>query len=374
MASGSIIKNVKSVIVPNTGNLKGIEASIAAGIIAGDPGKELEVISCVSEEEIESIKEYLEYTPMKIKCLEGDSIFDIVITLFSEEDYAKIRISDYHTNITYMEKNGKVLLDKSDASEDTKELLDYSLLTMEDIWDYARTCNLEDVKESIEKQIECNMAIAEEGIKNPYGANIGKVMLDRYGGGIENRVSAMAAAGSDARMHGCEMPVVINSGSGNQGITCSVPVIEFARGNNIEHTKLLRALVLSNLLAIHQKSQIGTLSAFCGVVCAGAAAGAAISYLQGGGFKEVSHTLVNTLAMLSGMVCDGAKPSCAAKIAFSVNAGLLGHDMYAYGNQFYCGDGLVTKGADNTISNIGRLGRQGMRETNNEIIRIMTGG
>lgn len=372
IASGSIIKNVKSVIVPNTGQLKGIQAAVAAGIIVGDANKELEVISNVKEEEKALIKEYMDKTPIEVKYLQGGLIFDIIITQWAGEDYAKVRIANYHTNIVLVEKNREIILEKPVIGESEEGLTDRSLLTMADIWDFATTCDIVDIQELMEKQIECNMAIAQEGLKKSYGANIGSVMLDTYGDGIKNRVSAMAAAGSDARMHGCEMPVVINSGSGNQGITCSVPVIEFARDLGVDHTKLLRALVLSNLIAIHQRTGLGRLSAFCGVVCAGAAAGAAIAYLQGGGLKEVSHTVVNALAMVAGIVCDGAKPSCAAKIAFSVNAGLLGYDMYACGNQFYHGDGLVTKGVDNTIRNIGRLGREGMRETNEEIIKIMT--
>ncbi len=372
MASGSIIKNVKSVVVPNTGGLKGIRASVAAGIIAGDANKKLEVISQVTGEAKSYIKEYMDNTDIHVKCAEGGLIFDIIITQWAGDEYAKVRIVNYHTNIVMIEKNGEKLLEKPVIGENEEGLTDRSLLNMEDIWEFATTCDILDIKELIEKQIECNMAIAKEGIKESYGANIGKVMLTIYGDSIKNRASAMAAAGSDARMNGCEMPVVINSGSGNQGITCSVPVIVFAKELGIDHKKLLRALVLSNLITIHQKTGIGRLSAFCGVVCAGASAGAGIAYLEGGGLKEVSHTVVNALAMVSGIVCDGAKPSCAAKIAFSVNAGLLGYDMYTCGNQFYGGEGLVTKGVENTIRNIGRLGREGMRETNEEIIKIMT--
>lgn len=372
MASGSIIKNVKSVIVPNTGHLKGIKAAVAAGIIVGDPGKELEVISLVKEEEKILIKEYMEETDIEVKYLEGGPTFDMIMTQWADGDYAKVRIANYHTNMVLIEKNGERILEKPVIGESEEGLTDRSLLTIDDIWDFATTCETGDVRELIDNQIKCNMAIAKEGLTKSYGANIGTVMLHTYGDGIKNRVSAMAAAGSDARMHGCEMPVVINSGSGNQGITCSVPVIEYAKELGVDDDTLVRALVMSNLIAIHQKTGIGRLSAFCGVVCAGAAAGAGIAYLRGGGLAEVSHTVVNALAMISGVVCDGAKPSCAAKIAFSVNAGLLGYDMYICGNQFYDGDGLVTKGADCTIKNIGRLGREGMRETNEEIIRMMT--
>lgn len=370
-ASGSIIKNVKSVIVPNTGGMKGIEAAVAAGIVAGDFSRELEVIASVSPEEKVQIQQYLEKTPIEVKYQDSGLTFDIVIVETCGQDYAKIRIANYHTNLVLAEHNGVKELDIPVEGENEEGLTDRTLLNMEDIWDFVTTCDVEDVKPILNKQIACNLAISEEGIKGNYGANIGSVMLDTYGDDLRNRACAKAAAGSDARMNGCEMPVVINSGSGNQGITCSVPVLEYARDLGADEEKTLRALTLSNLVAIHQKTGIGRLSAFCGAVCAGAAAGAGIAYLKGGGYKEVIHTVVNALAIVSGMVCDGAKASCAAKIAFSVNAGILGYEMYVRGQQFYGGDGLVTKGVDNTIRNIGRLGREGMRLTNDEIIKIM---
>lgn len=373
-ASGSIIKNVKSVIVPNTGHLKGIQAATAAGIVAGDASKELEVISQVSEEKQKEIGDYLKTADIEVKFLDKGLTFDIIVTETAESgDTAVVRIANYHTNIVLVEKNGQKLIDIPVEGEEETGLTDRSLLDMHDIWDFATTCDVEDVKEVLQQQIDCNMAIAEEGMRADYGANIGSVMLDAYGDSIENRAVAKAAAGSDARMYGCEMPVVINSGSGNQGITCSVPVVEYARAMDMDEESMLRALTLSNLIAIHQKTGIGRLSAFCGAVCAGVAAGAGIAYLKGGQEKEIFHTVVNGLAVVSGIVCDGAKPSCAAKIAMSVRAGLLGYDMYIRGQQFHGGDGIVTKGADETIENIGRLGREGMRETNEEIIKIMIG-
>ena len=244
---------------------------------------------------------------------------------------------------------------------------------MEGIWDFANTVDVEDVRETLERQMKYNMAIAEEGMKNDYGANIGKVLKDTWGDDIRTRAKAMAAAGSDARMNGCELPVIINSGSGNQGITASVPVIVYGRELGVSEEKLLRALVLSNLTAIHQKTGIGRLSAYCGAVNAGAGAGAGIAYLCGGSYKEVIHTVVNALAVVSGIVCDGAKASCAAKIASAVDAGILGYNMYIRGQQFLGGDGIVTKGVERTIENVGRLGKEGMRETNEEIIKIMIG-
>lgn len=369
--SGSIIKNVKSVVVPNTGGMKGIRAAVAAGFVAGRPEKKLEVISQVSDEERAAIQAYTEQADMEICYLDSGRVFDIIIEAVAGEDTAKVRIANYHTNIVLEEHNGEKLLETVVEGDQEEGLTDRSLLNMEDIWDFAMTCEIEDVRAILDHQIDCNMAIAKEGLTHPYGACIGQVMLDAYGDEIRNRASAMAAAGSDARMSGCELPVVINSGSGNQGITCSVPVIEYAKELCSGDEKRYRALALSNLVAIHQKTGIGRLSAFCGAVCAGVAAGAGIAYLRGGGFKEIAHTVVNGLAIVSGIVCDGAKPSCAAKIAASVNAGILGYEMYVRGQQFYGGDGLVTKGADNTIRNIGRLGKEGMAGTNDEIIKIM---
>lgn len=369
--SGSIIKNVKSVVVPNTGGMKGIRAAVAAGFVAGRPEKRLEVISQVSDEERAAIQAYTEQADMEICYLDSGRVFDIIIEAVAGEDTAKVRIANYHTNIVLEEHNGEKLLETVVEGDQEEGLTDRSLLNMEDIWDFAMTCEIEDVRAILDHQIDCNMAIAKEGLTHPYGACIGQVMLDAYGNEIRNRASAMAAAGSDARMSGCELPVVINSGSGNQGITCSVPVIEYAKELCSGDEKMYRALALSNLVAIHQKTGIGRLSAFCGAVCAGVAAGAGIAYLRGGGFKEIAHTVVNGLAIVSGIVCDGAKPSCAAKIAASVNAGILGYEMYVRGQQFYGGDGIVTKGADNTIRNIGRLGKEGMAGTNDEIIKIM---
>ena len=370
-ASGSIIKNVKSVIVPNTGHLKGINAAAAAGIVAGDPDKKLEVIATVSQEQIRQMKQFMEEVPIQVVHMEDGCTFDIIVTVFSGKSYAKVRIANFHTNIVLIEKNGEVL--KSEAvSDDSEEgLTDHTLLDMEHIWDFAMTADIDDVKALLDQQVAFNVAIAEEGIKNDYGANIGKVLLDMDGNNVRVRAKAMAAAGSDARMNGCEMPVVINSGSGNQGITTSVPVVVYAKELGVSEEKRYRALILSNLTTIHVKTPIGRLSAYCGAVGAGAGAGAGIAYLCGGGLKEVEHTVVNALAIVSGIVCDGAKASCAAKIAAAVDAGILGYNMYIRGQQFRGGDGIVSKGVENTLRNVGRLGKDGMKETNEEIIKIM---
>lgn len=372
-ASGSIIKNVKSVIVPNTNHLKGIPAAAAAGIIAGRPEKELEVIAEVSEAEIAGMKEFLDRTPIEVEHVDHGVTFDIIVTLYAGEHYAKVRIANYHTNLVLVEKDGEKLLETAVEDESEKGLTDRSILNMEDIWDFINTVEIGDVKELLDRQIAYNMAIAEEGMRGDYGANIGKVLIDTYGDDVRTKAKAMAAAGSDARMNGCELPVVINSGSGNQGITVSVPVVVYAKHRESGDEKMYRALTLSNLVAIHQKTGIGRLSAYCGAVCAGAAAGAGIAYLCGGGYDEICHTVVNALAIVSGMICDGAKASCAAKIASSVDAGILGYNMYKRGQQFYGGDGIVEKGIENTIHNVGRLGKDGMRETNEEIIKIMVG-
>lgn len=372
-ASGSIIKNVKSVIVPHTGHLKGIPAAAAAGIVAGDAEKKLEVISSVKEEQVEEIKQFLEQTPITVEHLESGITFDIEVTVHAGADSAKVRIANYHTNIVRIEKNGEILENIPVSGEEENNLTDRSLLDMEHIWEFINTVDIEDVKPILEPQLRMNMAIAEEGMTNDYGANIGKVIWKTKEHTTANHARAMAAAGSDARMNGCELPVIINSGSGNQGITASVPVVIYAKELGVSEEKMYRALALSNLTAIHQKTPIGRLSAFCGAISAGVGAGAGISYLKGGDYKVLIHTVVNALAIVSGIVCDGAKASCAAKIATAVEAGIMGYDMYMCGQEFHAGDGLVGAGVEANIQNVGRLAKDGMKETNQEIIKIMIG-
>lgn len=372
--SGNIIKNVKSVIVPNTGGLKGISAAAAAGIIAGNSDLKLEVISKVSEQEIILIKEFLNTCEFSVNFSDSSNIFDIFITLYGETSFVKIRIVKYHTNLVYLEKDGQVIIDlyndETPESEDSQ--IDKQLLDVKAILDFADSVDLDDIRQIIGRQIEYNMAIAEEGLKNDYGANIGSVILKSYDGNdIKIKAKAYAAAGSDARMSGCELPVVIVSGSGNQGITTSIPVIVYARELQASEDQLYRALIVANLITIHQKTFIGRLSAFCGAVSAGCGAAAGIVYLQGGDYRAVAHTIVNGIAIASGIVCDGAKASCAAKIATAVDAGFLGACMYKENQQFRSGDGLILKGVENTIANIGRLGREGMKETDKEIMRMM---
>lgn len=372
-ASGNIIKNVKSVIVPNTDGMKGIQAAAAAGIVAGREDLELEVISQVTPEQRIEIAQYLKKTPIQLRPMEDCDKLDVIVTVYAEEDYAKVRISHAHSNISLIEKNGKILYEQGKCEcGDEKPCADRSTLTVAKIIQYADTADLENVKEILDRQIEYNMAIAEEGLKNSWGANVGSVILKSGEKSVRNYAKAMAAAGSDARMSGCELPVVINSGSGNQGITVSVPVIVYGKAQKCSKEELYRALLVSNLISVHIKADIGALSAFCGAVSAGCAAGCGIAYLQGGREDAIAHTLVNAIAIVSGIVCDGAKPSCAAKIASSLDAAFLGYDMYLNNEQFYGGDGIVSKGVENTIHNIGRLGADGMYETDKEIIRIMT--
>ena len=379
-ASNNIIKNVKSVVVPNTDGMKGIDAAAVAGIVGGQADKALEVISQVTAEQKAEMRTFLEKVPVSVEAIDNGFIFDIVVALYHGADCAVVRICQYHTNIVFIQKNNDVLLDKT--AEAAKQvcggdnpaesgLTDRSLLTIADIFDFANTCDLADIRPTLDVQIQYNTQISEEGLLGDYGANVGSTMLKFYGDDVRNRAIAKAAAGSDARMSGCELPVVINSGSGNQGITVSVPVIEYAKALSVSKEKLYRALALSNLIAIHEKTGIGRLSAYCGAVSAGCAAGCGIAYLQGADLKAISHTLVNSLAIVSGIICDGAKPSCAAKIASSVQAGIMGYHMYKNGQQFRGGDGIVTKGVENTIRNVGQLGREGMRQTDKEIVKIM---
>ena len=365
--SGNVIKNVKSVTVPNTGGLKGIAAAVAAGVVAGDPDRQLEVISRITDEDRLRIRAFLDEVPIRVTALDTQRALEVTITVRGEHDAATASVADRHTHLVYLEAGGEVLLRAEDAAcAATPE----NPLTMEGIYDFAMTASLDDVRSPICRQIEMNTRIAEEGLTGAWGAGIGKVLL-ASGEDLPTRIKAMAAAGSDARMGGCALPVVINAGSGNQGLTVSLPVITYARETGAADEDLIRALVLSNLVSIHQRYGMGRLGAFCGAVCAGAAAGAGITHLRGGGYEEICRTVSNALAIVSGMVCDGAKPSCAAKIAAAVDAGLLGGRMTESGRGFQAGEGIVSEGIEGTLSNVARLGKDGMRETDREIIRIM---
>lgn len=371
--SANIIKNVKSVVVPCTGGLRGIGAAVCAGIVAGCPEKELEILEEITGEQKVEMKKMLDTMPMTIRESDKEYIFDIQIKACAGGHSGYVEIAGFHTNVICVKKDDEIIREKAYEEQGSSCATDRSLLTVEKIIEFADCVDVADVEEVLQRQIDYNWAIAEEGMTGNWGAAIGKTLMEAYGNSVHNRAKAMAAAGSDARMNGCELPVIINSGSGNQGMTSSIPVIEYAKEFDADEDTLYRALALSNLVTIHQKTGIGRLSAYCGAVSAGAGAGAGIAYLCGGGYEEVIHTVVNALAIVSGIVCDGAKASCAAKIASAVDAGILGYNMYKRGQQFYGGDGIVTRGVEETIQNVGRLGKQGMKETNEEIIKIMVG-
>ncbi len=371
--SGNIIKNTKSVVVPNTGGMKGIGSAIAAGVVAGREEAELQVIADVSVSAQREIARYVENTPIEITCADTPLLLDIQLTAWAGEHKAFVRIAESHSNVVRVEKDGEVLVDVPVTAGISGTRTDRSGITVAEILEFANTVEIGEVKELLDRQIQCNSAIAEEGLKGNWGANIGSVLLKTFPEDISVEAKAYAAAGSDARMSGCEMPVVICSGSGNQGMTASLPVIRYAKHIGASEEQLYRALMVSDLVTIHQKSGIGRLSAYCGAVSAGVGAGAGIAYLLDGSYDAIAATIVNGVAILSGTICDGAKPSCAAKIAASVEAGILGYQMYRNGQQFYGGDGIVTKGVDDTIVNVGILAKEGMRQTDEVILQIMTG-
>ncbi len=394
--SGNIIKNVKSVIVPATGGMHGISAAVAAGIVSGRPDKKLEVLGCLSLEDHQTIADYVQNTPMQLTELDTPHPFEVILTGYCSGETASVHLVRRHTNIASVTRNGEditaaytgesvtagavVLSHDTSEDDDCAHAAARELLTVKDIVAFADEVDLSELRPLLKRQMEMNMAIAEEGIQNEWGAAIGRLLHGAYVNeahldpiSLRNKARAYAAAGSDARMSGCEMPVCILSGSGNQGITASVPVVIYGRAMGLDEDSILRGLLVSSLITIHQKTGIGCLSAYCGAISAGCGCGAGICYLQGGRYYEIAHTLVNAIAILSGTICDGAKPSCAAKIAMAVEAGIMGYEMMKSGHQFYGGDGIVTKGVENTIRNVGRLARDGMSGTDREIIRIMLG-
>ncbi len=370
-ASGSIIKNVKSVIVPNTGGMRGIPAAVAAGIVAGDAAAELQVLAQVTPEQIDATQRFMEDTEICVEHVDNGFVFDLTVVLEAEASSVTVRIVNFHTNVVLVEKDGNILWQREFEAAETAAS-DHSVLNLPAIWEFANTVELERIKPVLSRQIQMNMAIAEEGLRGNYGANIGKILL-MSGDDVRTRARAMAAAGSDARMNGCELPVVINSGSGNQGLTASVPLVVYAQTLHSSEETLYRALALSNLTAIYQKAGIGRLSAYCGAVSAGVGVGAGIAYLHGADYPVVEQTVINAVAILSGMICDGAKSSCAAKISEAVDAGVLGYQMARQGQRFEGGDGIVKDTVDETIQSVGRLAKDGMRQTNEEIIQIMIG-
>lgn len=369
--SGNILKNVKSVVVPNTGGRKGIRPAIAAGVIAGNAEKALEVISEIPESLHPQLDEFIERAQINVTCSASPFKLDIDLTGFSAGHSARVRITNSHTNIVHKSLDGKVLLELPTEATAEENLTDKSCLNVRDILHFAQTEPLDELAPLLHRQIEYNTAIADEGLKNPWGAQIGRILMRGGAADTPMRAKAYAAAGSDARMSGCERPVVILSGSGNQGMTACLPVVIYARELGVSEEQLLRAVLLSDLISIHQKTGIGRLSAYCGAISAGVGAGAGICYLLGGDYDAIAHTVVNAVAILSGTICDGAKPSCAAKIAAAVDAGILGYEMYRNGTQFYRGEGIVGGCVDATIANVGVLASQGMLETDRTILRIM---
>lgn len=369
--SGNILKNVKSVIVPNTNGLKGVCAACAAGIISGRGDKKLQVLASLTDNDRIKIKEFMSACAFTVVKSQSGCVFDIGVRLFAGSESAFVRIEGHHTNVVEIEKNGVRLLSGDLLPDSDANMTDRSVLNVRDIIGFADCVRPQDIAEVISRQIDYNTAIAEEGLKNDYGARVGKILLSAYGNSVHNLAKATAAAGSDARMNGCSLPVVIVSGSGNQGMTASLPVVVYAKHLGVSQDKMLSAVALSDLITIHLKTGIGRLSAYCGAVSAGAGAGAAISYLYGGGYEEIAHTIVNSLAIASGVICDGAKSSCAAKIAAAVDAGLMGMEMNRHGSQFYGGDGILDSGVESTIHNVGDIARIGMKQTDEEIIKLM---
>ena len=376
--SGNIIKNVKGVKVPNSGGMKGVEAAAVLGITGGDPSQALEVLEHVTDREIDEAEKLLKAG--FCDCVLKDDVANLYIEAYAvckktEKSEALVVIEDEHTNITHIEKDGQVLFhkEKKEYCQEREKTPDKSLLNLEDIITFANEVQITDVEKVLGRQIKYNTRIAEEGLRNPWGAQVGRVVLEEFGEDVKWRAVAKASAGSDARMSGCALPVIINSGSGNQGMTCSLPVIEFGKELKKSKEEIYRALCVSNLVALNQKKYIGSLSAYCGAVCAAAGAGAGITYLCGGTLEQIENTVVNTIADAGGIVCDGAKPSCAAKISTALQAAILSHKIAMRGLTFARGDGLVMDCPEDTIKAVGYVGRAGMTQTDVEILNLMIG-
>ncbi len=369
--SGNIIKNVKGVTVPNSKGLKGIDVAAILGVVGGNAQCKLQVLQNIKAEDIEKTKELIKTDFCTCGLIENVENLHICVLATSEKHWVKVTIKNHHTCITEIVKDGEVIFSQEPTIKKENKTLDLSILNVRGIIDFADTVDIKDVKCMLDRQIECNTAISDEGLINSYGAEVGKTLLEVYGDDIKIRAKARAAAGSDARMGGCSLPVIINSGSGNQGMTLSLPVIEYAKELKVTQEKLYRALCVANLISIHQKKYIGSLSAFCGAVTAASGAGAAITYLHGGTYENICLTIVNTLADVSGIVCDGAKPSCAAKIASAVDAAIMGHYMSMKNRKFLPGEGIVQNDIEKTIESMGYIGRIGMKSTDTEILNIM---
>ena len=373
LCSGNIIKNVKGVKVPNSNGMKGVEAAAVLGLTGGDAAQALEVLETVSETDIEKTRQLLREGFCDCILKEGVANLYIEARATGIGGEAVVVIEDEHTNITRIEKNGAILFEQEKKEAAEEEEPDKTLLNLADILVFADEVDIEDVRKVLDRQVRYNTKIAEEGLNNPWGAQVGRVVLEEFGDDVKWRAVAKAAAGSDARMSGCSLPVIINSGSGNQGMTCSLPVIEYGREMGKTEEEIFRALCVSNLVALNQKKYIGSLSAYCGAVCAAAGAGAGITYLCGGTLEQIENTVVNAIADAGGIVCDGAKPSCAAKIATALQAAILSHKMAMRGLTFSRGEGLVMDCPEDTIKAVGYVGRAGMKQTDVEILNLMIG-
>ena len=357
--SGNIIKNVKGVTVPNAGGQKGVEAAAILGALGGNPDRQLEVLTEITEEQIAQSRKLAAQRICQVRLVEGVANLYVRIEMTAGEDSATVVIADKHTHVVQISKNGEDILNELDQSAEEDRVCNRTFMSVDGILDFAESVDLEDVRDLLSHQISCNAAIAEEGLRNSYGAEVGRSILALYGDErVETRAKAYAAAASDARMSGCDMPVVINSGSGNQGITVTVPVVQYAQALGASEEKLYRALVISNLIAVHLKTGIGRLSAFCGAVSAR---------------DQIKMTIANTLGTISGVVCDGAKASCAAKIASAVEAAIISGKMAARNKYFPGDEGILGEDIEQTIKNIGRLGRNGMAATDVEILKMMIG-
>lgn len=370
--SGNIIKNVKGVAVPNAEGMRGVGTAAVLGVVGGVASRELEVLEEVTHDDVVRTKELLDTPGFFTHSLErGVANLYIKATVRRGEHTASVTIVNKHTNITEITHDGRVIF-SAEAGEGPAAV-DWSPWSLAAILDFARTVDIAEVRDILDAQIEMNSAISREGLDAAYGARVGRTLLDDFGTDVKVRAAAAAAAGSDARMGGCSLPVVINSGSGNQGITVSMPVIEYVHELGVSDEMRYRALLISNLISIYQKHYIGSLSAFCGAVTASAGAAAAIAYLHGDDDEVIGQTIVNTLGNVGGIVCDGAKSSCAAKIASSVTAGLMGWRIARAGRGFQPGEGIVLETAERTIQSVGYMGRVGMAETDIEILGIMVG-
>jgi L-cysteine desulfidase len=371
--SGNIIKNAKGVVVPNSGGMKGIEAASTLGVVGGNPDLKYEVLHPVTKAHIEETKRLLSEDFCDFKLVHNkDNLYILAEAMYGKETSA-VEIEREHTNITKIVKNGKVLYlaEDTEITVENDSIVDKSVLNIRGILDFAERVKLEDVQEILERQVLLNTAISEEGLSREYGAEVGKLLHNLGGKSLPVRAASKAAAGSDARMNGCSMPVVINSGSGNQGITVTLPVYEYAKAWGKPDEQMYRALVMANLIAVHIKNHIGNLSAFCGATSAACGAASGIAYMDGCNYEQICMAITNTLSNIGGMVCDGAKSSCAAKVASAVHAGVIAYQMANRNKTFCPGEGLVGRNIEETIDNYGRMGREGMRETDLQILNIM---